>query len=133
MAYCKLRTPLVAPFELLYWIPRRNSLFSKWISYEDVKMIFPNWFCNWYVTTMLITYKTLRSNIFYRGFLCCHDIPIFFVYLLAKKYSFHLCCSPSVFTHFNYFCCFTLLQHEFFKFNFSLNFNTFSLFHLKVH
>ena len=92
-------------------------------------MFSPNRFCNQYVNMMLRTYNTPRNNTFQRGFPCCQDILIFFVFLYAKNITF-TCVSLLLFLLF-FIIFIALLPFSMnFEVKFDLNFNSISFFHV---
>ena len=66
-------------------------------------------------------YKTVRNNIFYSRFPCCHNISIFLVCLCAKNVAFS-CVNPVLFL-LTFIIFIVLLPFRMsFTFNFGLNF-----------
>ena len=129
--YCEIlknnffyRPPLVAPSELLYWIPKRNGSVMETFKYS---------FSIDFAVNMSIRCSeraTQPETIFFSVDFLVIMIYQNFLFVYMQKYSFYLYYSPSVFTH---FIIFILLPFSIiFKFNFGLNFNTVRLFYLNL-
>ena len=78
------RTPLVAPSELPYWIPKRNSHFDKLLSSEECSLPIEFAF-NMSIPCSECTIQP-EAMFFRRRFSCCHNITIFLVCFMQKKF-----------------------------------------------
>ena len=82
---------------------------------------------------MLRTYNTVRKNVFYHRFPCCHNISKFLVCLYKEVYTKYMAftCVNLLLFLLPFIIFIVLLSFSMnFKFNFGLNFITIRLFHL---
>ena len=95
-------------------------------------MFFPCWFHNYFISTIVRTYKTVGNSFIWHKFPCYHIIQIFLVCLYAKKISYiAFTCVNSLLFLFPFITFIILLPFSpNFEFNFGLDFNAMSLLHL---
>ena len=120
----KLCLPSVARFKLLYWIPKRNSLLDKWLSFNkcsfpiDFAINMSAWCSERTTQPETIPFSLVVTVYWY-----------IYIFLYAKNITF-ICVSPLLLLLFFIIFIVLLPFSMNFEFKFDLNFNSISFFHV---